>query len=86
MTVSELIRKLEHMPQEAEVYSMYDGAASNDVDFVWRSRSGDVVLSPCNQMVYDTDDRPITAPTQEEDEFWSTPKSKDGTYSETIIE
>lgn len=73
MTVTELRVLLETMPPEAEVTSIWDGAARSQFDVVYVSRRGDVVLAQRGDTVYYTQDRPKTAPTESENGHWVVP-------------
>jgi len=73
MTVKELAEKLSTMSPDAEVAMLWDGAARGSVDHVWVAHSGQVVMSGCRDVVYETRDRPASAPTSREQQFWYTP-------------
>lgn len=61
------------MPQEAKVKYIYDGAAYGNTDLVWQTRGGNVRICSYAHNVYSTKNRPLDAPTQEEQKYWSTP-------------
>ena len=73
MTVKELISQLMDMPQDAVVLHVWDGSARTEINFVWLSRGGDVITADYDMVCYHTEQRPIDAPTEEEDRYWSTP-------------
>lgn len=75
MTVAELIAALSTLPPAARVLMAYDGAARNDVDFVWLARSGEVVLAEAGEYLDNTDDRPAEAPTADVERYWCPPGS-----------
>ena len=70
MIVSEVIKALSRMPQEAEVMGLYDGALRLSVDAVYQSRSGYVALAAFHEPIYHDMDRPISAPSVAENRFW----------------
>lgn len=74
MTVAELIETLKAMPSDARVFHAWDGAARTEIEHVWVARSGNVITADSGEVVYDTDDRPVTAPTAEQNRYWSTPE------------
>jgi hypothetical protein len=75
MIVRKLIEALGAMPQDAEVLHLWDGAPRTGIEHVWLARSGDVMTADDEMVAYDTDARPLDAPTAEEDEYWKTPRS-----------
>jgi len=72
MNVRELIDALKDLNPEAKVGMVWDGANRTDVDVVYMSRSGEVCLSWFGQTVYETEDRPVHAPTREQEQYWKT--------------
>lgn len=44
MKVSELIAKLQSLPQDAQIESLYDLGCHNSIDFVWLARNGKVYV------------------------------------------
>lgn len=72
MKVSELIKKLSIYTADTEVGIVFDGAHRMDLQCIWLSRKGIVLLCDENHTVYDTEDRPSNAPTIEEKRYWST--------------
>lgn len=76
MTVAQLIEKLQAMPQDAEVWSIYDGFCSVDPDHVWVARGGHVVMVSEDSPVYHDDDRPEWAPREKTIRTWLAPKAK----------
>lgn len=83
MKVKELIEVLKQMPEDAEVCHIWDGEPRTSIEFVWlaREKTEDdkqlVVTSDYDQTCYSEDVRPIGAPTERQDRYWSTP-TKEG--------
>ena len=75
MKVGELIKVLETMPHDAELFHLWDGEARTHIEHIWLSRDGDVITADHGMVCYSTETRPMDAPTSEEDRYWSTPKS-----------
>lgn len=77
MKVKDLISELQKMPQEAIVWHLWDGALRTQINIVYESKTGDVVTSDYDMVCYDfsNEDRPVGTQTNEEDSYWSTPKS-----------
>lgn len=73
MKVQQLIAQLSTLPPDADVVAVWDGAARNGINVVWLARSGTVCLGDEGAVVYDTEDRPASAPTTAQDAFWATP-------------
>lgn len=72
MKVSELIAKLNELPQDAEVKYIFDGCARVRIDFAWLCKGGHVALTHFSEVVYADKDRPINAPNVEEERYWRT--------------
>jgi hypothetical protein len=72
MNVIELIEALSRMPPRANVKHVWDGVARTEIRHVWLSRDGEVMTADAEEVVYDTGDRPVDAPTMEEDLYWRT--------------
>lgn len=72
MIVSQLIEYLRKMPQDAEVFHIWDGAARTGIEHVFVSKSGNVMTSDNNQVVYADEDRPLDAPSEKEEPYWYT--------------
>lgn len=72
MKVKELIKELETMPQDAEVWHLWDGEARTEINVVWLARDGNVITADYDYVCYPTETRPIDAPTEYEEEFWRT--------------
>ena len=70
MNVCQLIAVLGTMPPDAEVRQMWEGAARSVIDHVWLSREGYVVTAEGGEISYDSGDRPIDAPSVEQDRTW----------------
>ena len=73
MTVAELIEALRGMPDDATVEALYDNFCHMNIDNVWLGRAGIVLLVGGGELVKYTEDRPINAPTKEEDRDWCAP-------------
>ena len=78
MKVSRFVELLKAMPQDAYVFCLWDGGAGTEIQNVWLSRDGRVITSDYSEPCYYTRDRPIEAPTQEEDAVWETPSERKG--------
>lgn len=70
MKVIELINKLKELPNDAEVAAIYDGFCSVNVDHVYLSKGGSVILINSGA-VYEDRDRPEGAPLQSEVYSWN---------------
>jgi hypothetical protein len=75
MKVKELIERLREMPQDARVLHLWDGAPKTEIQTIYLAKSGDVITSDYSMVCYRDEDRPVNAPTEEEDEYWETEKS-----------
>ncbi len=64
------------MPQDATVSVLFDGELRLDVNVVYESKGGEVVISDYDMVCYSTDSRPKDAPTEDEDRYWSTESDK----------
>jgi len=76
MKVKELIERLKKMPQEKEVWHLWDGEPRTVINIVYESKNGNVVTADNNMICYSNCARPKNAPTEEEDRHWRT----DGEY------
>lgn len=72
MNVGELIARLQAMPQDAQVGVVYDGAHHADVENVWPTKDGRVLLAGA-AVVYSDWDRPEGAPSAKDDPYWRLP-------------
>lgn len=72
MKVKELIKKLETMPQDAEVFHLWDGEPRTKIVHVWLSKNGNVITSDSGEVCYSTESRPIDAPSEKENPYWYT--------------
>lgn len=70
MTVTQLIKALEQMPPDAEVFHLWDGLARTCIEAVWLARSGAVVTADTEMVCYDDRDRPTYAPLAKDDPYW----------------
>lgn len=82
MTVRNLIENLHKMPQDAMVWHLWDGALYTEIEIVYLSKAGDVVTSDFGMVCYDDKDRPVDAPTSDEDIHWSTMENPNLTEDE----
>lgn len=74
MRVKELKEILSTMPENAFVNCIWDGEPRSSVRHVWIARSGKVMLSDENEVVYSEESRPVDAP---EGLYWHTPRAED---------
>lgn len=77
MTVAQLMAALDEFADSgAEVLVPYDGGCGIvEVQAVWRSQNGEIMLSSHDGVIYDDLNRPIGAPTRKQSPYWS---PKDG--------
>ena len=73
MTAKELIEYLKQMPQDTNVYYLYDGEPRTDIDVCYLAKNGKVVLSDYGQIVHTEDCRPVGAPTRKEQQWYKMP-------------
>lgn len=59
MNVIELINKLEQLPNDAPVVSIYDGYCDIDIDLVYLSKGGRVILINEYSSIYDEENKPM---------------------------
>lgn len=78
MTASELIKFLQAMPPDAQVMHIYDGEARHVINHAWLTADGRVMTADTDAVCYSTEDRPIGAPSADEN-YWRTPKDSMGT-------
>jgi len=71
MMVKQLINALIRLPQDVKVSYMYDGIGTINVEHVWISRAGEAVICGEGEPVYDSENRPEAAPTEQDDPDWS---------------
>ena len=74
MTVKQLIAALETMPPDADVTHLWDGAPRTGIEHVWLARAGFVVTSDYDEVCYDDDARPESAPTRAVERYWHSPQ------------
>lgn len=70
MTVSQLIECLEKLPQNAEIGVIYDGAMRMGVDTAFLTKDNSVALYEFGDMIYYDNNRPKSAPTEQEDKYF----------------
>lgn len=73
MNVRDLIKALSAMPEDAEVWHLWDGECRTAIEHVWLARDGTVVTSDYSEVCYSTESRPTSAPTSEENYYWKSP-------------
>jgi len=71
--VKELIAKLKEMPQEMEVWHVWDGEARTQLKHVWISRNGKVITADDGESVYSTESRPEGEGIDGDYHGWKTP-------------
>ena len=76
MNAGELIKALQSLPQDAEVFHVWDGEPRTGINHVWLSRGGEVMTADYGMPCYSDEHRPLDAPTEEEERHWETPKQK----------
>lgn len=78
MTVAELIKTLERMPPDAEVWHLWDGRPRTTIELVWLAKTGeDVITSDYGMVCYEGLARPVDAPSASTDRYWETRKAPD---------
>ena len=75
MKVKDLIKRLQELPQEARVLSLWDGELRTAVNVAYHAKNGRVVLSDYEQVCYSNDSREINAPLKTHSQFWYTEKA-----------
>lgn len=73
MNARELIELLSKLPPDVEVCALYDGSYKMELDCVWLSRQGTILIASSEEAVDSTEDRPEGAPTREEKPWWRCP-------------
>lgn len=71
MRVKDLIKSLQYMPQDAEVWHLWDGEPRTEIQIAWVSREGHVVTADYDEYCYSPECRPVNAP---DDRYWKTPR------------
>lgn len=74
MKVRQLIEELKKMPQDADVFHLWDGAPRTEINVIYLARNGMVVTADNGEVCYGTNRRPHDAPTEEEHPYWCTPE------------
>lgn len=72
MKVKELIEKLKEMPQDTEVWHLWDGSARTKIEHIWEARGGKVITADRGEVCYYDEYRPKDAPLKKEDPYWRT--------------
>ena len=52
MKVNKLIKELQQLPQDANVYCIWDGEPRSNIDLVWEDGEGDIMLMAESDYVY----------------------------------
>jgi hypothetical protein len=73
MTVKALIEALQDMPQDVQVFHLWDGEPRTCIEHVWLARAGYVMTADHAEVCYSDDPRPASAPTCKEMPYWETP-------------
>ena len=73
MNVSELIKALLEMPQDAEVWQLWDGEPRTVIESVYLSKSGTVITSDFGMGCYSESAMPVDAVVSEGELYWQTP-------------
>jgi hypothetical protein len=56
MTVSELIAKLQLMPQDSEVGMYYESGLRGHIKYLWLSKKNKVIVSDVGETIYGSED------------------------------
>lgn len=64
MTIKQLIEILKTMPQDKELWHIWDGAPRSKIDHVYISKGGNVMSIEVGEAIYSDDDRPVGAPSE----------------------
>lgn len=80
MTAEQLIEVLKTMPKDAQVWHLWDGELRTKVEVVYLSRSGKVVTADYDEVCYTGKSRPLDAPDESENKYWSTEKNPNKHY------
>jgi hypothetical protein len=70
--VSELIEALRAMPQDSDVWCLWDGGLRTEAAIVYLARCGCVALADYAEVCYGDEDRPVDAPSAAEEKYWYT--------------
>lgn len=60
------------MPQNANVFHLWDGELRTEINIVYESKDEKVVTADYEHVCYSTESRPKNAPTYEENRYWKT--------------
>jgi hypothetical protein len=71
--VSKLVELLKTMPQDAEVWHVWDGAARTKIELVWLANSGNVITADFDESVYSEESWPIGTAPERGWRFYHTP-------------
>lgn len=58
MTASQLIAELKNLPQNAEVFHLYDGFICDEVERIWCTDDGRIITANSVQSIYEDQDQP----------------------------
>lgn len=70
MTAAQLIAELQKMPQDAEVWHLWDGCLRSPIDAVWLSRGGVIGTGAFGEYCSNDRDRPFDAPSRDVLPHW----------------
>lgn len=76
MKASDVIKELQKMPPDAEVWHIWDGVARTKIEFVWLCSDGKIATSDYNMSVAHDQDRPDWAPKRNDNYYWYTPEDQ----------
>lgn len=72
MKVKDLIKELSNLPQDADVWHIWDGEPRTEIKHVWLSIGGEVMTADDGMVVYSHESRP-EAESMNQDSHWYTP-------------
>lgn len=72
MIVSELIHLLQQQDPNDSIMVVYDGLPRMIPCKVWKSAEGQTLIADDEMVIYNTEDRPVYAPSTEQEAFWDT--------------
>jgi len=75
MKVKDIIKFLNTVDQEKEVWHVWDGEPRSKIEAMWVARNGNIISGPIGEPVYSEESRPDGAPFEEEDRYWEPIKS-----------
>lgn len=78
MNVRDLIARLLEMPQDAEVFHLWDGEPRTKIEVVWFAPSGKVITSDVDEPCYSPQNRPAGYQDENLDYVWTTGQRQTG--------